>query len=347
MKISLLLLTAALLSCQHSSVVLGISAKAENEVAADEEEGSCTSSTTSSTTASCNDNDSNNDNNDNNNNQCNNNDNDNDSTESNDNKETEERPAGIKIEYRDTCRYYLAESSIPNAGFGIYTVNDIHEHEPMTQVADAPSIIVTDSEMHRQIHDDDSGGGNGGWNHVDYFWDGSGQGEFEAHTVEESVVTFGSLCNYHTYLKNVKPDSHEYVDNLSPRAEGSPGMGAYSYQPGFIFTSSRDIKAGEEIFCDYGEEWLDSRSFGRHITREKEFNTAANVIQTTITGLGGVDAGHMSGEWYIIIIYYFLFHAPSIHELMDGRIGKWALLPPSLPFIHSFIHPFQIIISSS
>lgn len=193
-----------------------------------------------------------------------------------------------KIKYRDTCHYYLAESSIPKAGFGIYTVVDIKEGDPLQQVADAPSIIITDSEMHNDDEEEIL------WNHVDYFWDGSGQGEFEAHTVEESVVTFGSLCNFHTYLKNVKPDSHAYIDNLTPRSKGSPGMGAYSYQPGFIFATSRDIQAGEEIFCDYGAEWLDSRSFGKHITRQEEFETAGNIMKKTINGLGGDDGEDMS-----------------------------------------------------
>ena len=193
-----------------------------------------------------------------------------------------------ELKYRDICRFYLAESSIPNAGFGIYTTVDIPANEALTQVADGPSVIITDVDLHNGGDD-----ANMIWNHQDYHWNGSGQGEFEAEDVMEIMFTFGSLCNFHTYLKNVKPDSQEYVDNLTPRNSGSPGMGAYSYQPGFIFKTTRGLDAGEEIFCDYGSEWLDTREFGDNITREDEYDKAGDVILDAIHGLEGYD---LTGE---------------------------------------------------
>ena len=192
-----------------------------------------------------------------------------------------------KPKYKDTCRFYLAQSSIPNAGFGIYTVDDIPGNIPVTEVADAPSIIVTDLEYHND-------GKRTNWNHHNYFWDGSGQGEFESQIVEEGVLTFGSLCNFHTYLKNVKPYGPVYDDTITPRSSGSPGMGAYSYHPGYHFHSTRVIMAGEEIFCDYGEEWLDGRNFGEAVTRAAEFETAGKLIKKTIEGLA--KGGDISGE---------------------------------------------------
>lgn len=156
--------------------------------------------------------------------------------------------------YKPTCQYYMAPSSISGAGFGIYTTEPIPASSYLTEVPDAPSIVCTDTDVH-------AGAGGGGanneeiiWNHEDYIWDGTGAGEFEALSVSESVMTFGSLCNYHTYLHNVKPWSPEYDDTITPRASGSPGVGAYSYHPGYHFKATRDIKSGEEIFvsiCTY------------------------------------------------------------------------------------------------
>lgn len=181
--------------------------------------------------------------------------------------------------YRDTCRFYLAPSSIPNSGFGIYTTDAIPADTPITQLADAPSIILTDVDLHNDDKETN-------WNHHNYFWDGTGSGEFEAKIVEESVVTFGSLCNYHTYLKNVKPLTSEYDDSITSRGSGSPGMGAYSYQSGYLFHSNRLIEAGEEIFCDYGEEWLDGRDSLIGVAREEEYETAALLVKKVVDGLG-------------------------------------------------------------
>lgn len=188
--------------------------------------------------------------------------------------------------YKDTCQYYLAPSSIPNAGFGIYTVDPIPSDSPLTQTADAPSIIVTDVVLHSEDEDQLV------WNHVNYFWDGAGSGEHEAKIVEESVVTFGSLCNYHTYLLNVKPHTSDYQDDLTPRESGSPGMGAYSYHMGYLFQSQRDIEAGEEIFCDYGEEWLDGRPNLDFVARGGDYAKAAEIInkfasEVESSGTGG------------------------------------------------------------
>lgn len=169
--------------------------------------------------------------------------------------------------YNPTCKFYLAESSIPNAGFGIYTVESIRKHDFLTEVPDAPSVIVTDESWN-------SPGSVSRSNFNDYYWDGSGQGEYEADDVNESVVTFGSLCNFHTYLHNIKPYAIGYDDSITTRS--SPGIGAFSYHPGFHFRAGRDIDEGEEIFAYYGPTWLEAREL--KIPNKKDFNTASEVV---------------------------------------------------------------------
>lgn len=189
------------------------------------------------------------------------------------------------VTYKPTCSLYLAESSIPNAGFGIYTTVPLKEKEKVTEVADAPSLVVTDTELHASVLGYENSDAMP-WNYNNYFWDGSGQGEFEAHEVMENVMNLGALCNYHTYFKNVKPwEGPKYNDAMTNRNGGSPGMGAYSYQPGFLFRATREIDAGEELFCDYGEEWLDTRLFGGDVLREDDFYQAGNILQEIKDGL--------------------------------------------------------------
>lgn len=143
--------------------------------------------------------------------------------------------------------------------------------------SDAPSVMVFDGDTH---YPEDRL-----WSMENYFWSGEGSGQFECLSVEEYVVTFGTSCNFHTYLKSILPEEAEYYDTLTPRAEGSPGIGAYSYHGGAKFYASRDINAGEEIFADYGEEWLDGRSYLKDVPRYEDYDLAGQVILKLVNGL--------------------------------------------------------------
>jgi hypothetical protein len=110
-----------------------------------------------------------------------------------------------------------------------------------------------------------------------------GQAEYEAESVYESVVTFGSLCNLHTYFYNIQPYANGYDDTITPRASGSPGIGAYSYYSGYVFKATRDIEAGEEIFVNYGSKWLEER--GYDFPHKHDYDTAGEVIFKALKGL--------------------------------------------------------------
>lgn len=52
--------------------------------------------------------------------------------------------------YEPECVYYLAPSSIPNSGFGTYTVRDTPQNTLLMQQADAPTIVLSDIHNHFQ-----------------------------------------------------------------------------------------------------------------------------------------------------------------------------------------------------
>lgn len=186
--------------------------------------------------------------------------------------------ANVKQQEQDTneCTLYLAPSSIPNAGMGLYTTRHILAGQPVLSYdgPDAPSILVTNSVEH-------NGGMEISWSHVDYFWSASGLNEFESNHVEESVVTMGALSNYHTYLRNVKPYAQGYDDSVADRFT-DPSAGAYSYYIGHVFKASKEIQPGSEIFADYGESWLKTRggTFADFIPRSENYDKAATVLKT-------------------------------------------------------------------
>ena len=122
------------------------------------------------------------------------------------------------------CRIYLAQSSIPNAGFGIYTTQTIPPNQYIYTsstttstsfnkttitttnnnnnnykhiMEDTPSIPVTDFY-------EPNGNDEKDWNQVDYIWEPMGRSiAFESDEVCEISLTFGSLCNFHTVLTNL------------------------------------------------------------------------------------------------------------------------------------------------
>ena len=129
--------------------------------------------------------------------------------------------------YEPQCVYYLAPSSIPNSGFGTYTVRDIATNTLLMQQADAPTIVLSETRNHNERNTE-----RNNWDveplsvHKNYFWDGTGIIDFEVDgAVEESVTTFGALANYHPYLFNLHPTVEEPDDSITPRASQSPGIG--------------------------------------------------------------------------------------------------------------------------
>ena len=74
-------------------------------------------------------------------------------------------------------------------------------------------------------------------------------------------MTF-SIVNHHSYFVNI--DSHEAEDlddSITSRNSGSPGIGAYSYNQGYNFLTSRDIRSGEDLFFDHGKTSLSPSNY--------------------------------------------------------------------------------------
>lgn len=173
------------------------------------------------------------------------------------------------------CTLYMAPSSIPGAGLGLFTTRNVAKGERILPYSgtDAPHIVVCDAN-HFDIKKSD-------WLHYAYFWSGVGYSEFECDKPSESVVTFGAITNFHTYLANVKGTNYGYDDEAADRFR-DPSAGAFSYHEGHSFKSDRIIKAGDEIFTDYGEAWLDARegTFADSVPRYDDFVKAGSILHT-------------------------------------------------------------------
>ena len=167
------------------------------------------------------------------------------------------------------CTIYMAESTIPGAGYGVFTARDIPK-EDFFGNSGGPAISITDMYFHN--------GGDPDWAQINYCWSGDGYTAIESEETAEMTVNIGALSNYHTYLTNIDHWAGEYDDDIFDRFQ-DPGAGAISYFTGHQFTSTRYIEAGEELFADYGEDWLTSRGEAfEEVVRYNDFEKAGKIM---------------------------------------------------------------------
>lgn len=162
------------------------------------------------------------------------------------------------------CNLFLAPSSIPNAGYGVFTAKKIRRGDYILR-ADGPNIAVLVQDVPASNHPNSSlslfhnvwWGKMGGMS--DHMWyETPRRGAVDVYDYQ---ITLGALPNYHPYLSNLNfRQPHVVYDDQTadvPSGGGTtkqkgPNAGAVSYYTGKDFVAHRNIPAGGEIFLDYG-----------------------------------------------------------------------------------------------
>ncbi|KAL3908147.1 MAG: hypothetical protein SGILL_008595, partial [Bacillariaceae sp.] len=155
------------------------------------------------------------------------------------------------------CGIWMATGALrPYPGFGIYTTRDVKKGDKFLHSPDAVSVQVL--EPHRTNNIPLAKERAQWWRlFQNYAWDhGVPDHARYAHMLGDMTdfqPGFGSLPNHHCLLNTLtsqQPDipyDEEIVDRKT-----SPGLGAFSYTMGRDWVSTRDVKAGEELFLNYG-----------------------------------------------------------------------------------------------
>jgi hypothetical protein len=178
------------------------------------------------------------------------------------------------------CVLYLAQSSIPNAGYGIYTAKSFRQGDMIIE-KDGPGIAVTDPwspihalATHVKLFDDVWWGEHNMDDHV----------RFEAQDVADFQILFGALPNFHPYLSNLdnQTPKNVYDDTLANRTT-DPGAGAFSYHLGKDFLAYQDIAAASELFLSYGESWFDERQGYEDVPREANYVQVGKILERLFT----------------------------------------------------------------
>jgi hypothetical protein len=167
---------------------------------------------------------------------------------------------------RIECDLYLAESTIPGAGLGMFSAVPFRKGQswghgdPIIPILE-PRRHCQNREGHPDYDEDTSFDVT-----YDYVWSGDSLGmklEVAASSFSsswESDVTaywagVGAAINFHTALNNIGSSKPTY-DEVHLHRSTHPGVGAFTPYHLAIPRVIRDIPAGGEVFKDYGnDEW--------------------------------------------------------------------------------------------
>lgn len=155
----------------------------------------------------------------------------------------------------DECSLVMAESSIPESGWGVFSLEPLKKGETLPKSSSADIVIhltdpnpLTASGMKKVI-----------W---EYLWDGQEVGgQYEGQKVMSFAPGIGTLANGEAKMFNVLPGK-PHIDSAGLNRHTSPGAGAISHYHNLTWTVQKDIAAGSEIYVNYGEGWFKERGYG-------------------------------------------------------------------------------------
>ena len=180
------------------------------------------------------------------------------------------------------CTTYLAPSSIPNSGLGMYTTIPYNRGEsfPYPEIG----IMLHDMNSHYPSRQSRL--------LSQYPWSSKvlSFGLHEAWYGESMVPSLGMLANSHLGLVNMRHtefwqvqrwlDGTDTFTSSDTFTLNDVGRGAYSYHGHVMFETSANIRAGEELFVSYGDEWFTARtSLLGAIPGANEFKLADEMLK--------------------------------------------------------------------
>jgi len=180
------------------------------------------------------------------------------------------------------CDLYLAPSSIPNSGWGMYTSIPLSQNS-IIQPVDL-TIQVHDTGRHRKTQNRLNGQAQKRvptWVMRQYYWDASvTHSTNEARSGSSIIPSYGMLANSHPGLVNLDNEgvlvqTWENMDRFN-----DPAVGSFTQWKNQSFIVNKDLPAGHELFADYGDGWFRQRTdmFGK-IPLQKDYIKADRILK--------------------------------------------------------------------
>lgn len=150
------------------------------------------------------------------------------------------------------CSLYIAPSTIPNAGLGIFTTAALEVGDRVGN--DDLMIPIVDADLYM--------GEKFSWMIDDYTWVGTSSGLGRESQRQNGVNGFGpgldSAINCNLALLNVDRKLPRWDDGGLHRKR-NPGAGAITQYSGSVTYANTKIPAGSELFKHYGDDWFKTR----------------------------------------------------------------------------------------
>lgn len=140
------------------------------------------------------------------------------------------------------CGFYIAPSSIPGAGLGLYSASA----HPKGATIGFPDINIALVNKRRSVLEN-------------YEWDASSMAStFEGREVSNIAPGFGMLANGHYELDNVALGLPHW-DDAGLHRSASPSAGSFTLMHNMSAEATKDIPAGSELFLNYGRAYFQDR----------------------------------------------------------------------------------------
>lgn len=176
------------------------------------------------------------------------------------------------------CTLYLAPSTIPNAGLGVFTSISLPSGTLLPGGGDAV-IPITDINFHNDASAEKE---DYHWLLSEYLWTSramSEEMEWEAEKTSGFSWGYGSLPNCHFWMLNVEFSFCEF-DTVGVTPENSPGAGAFTGHYNRLAYALEDIQAGGELFVSYGANYFTSREdYVGLIPGEEDFEDGEEFVE--------------------------------------------------------------------
>ena len=170
------------------------------------------------------------------------------------------------------CRLYLAQSTIPGAGLGIYTGIDVGVGE---QIAESDIVVLlADQEWHHM------GAGELDYNFLwnEYSWELSPHINTDIEDGSALVLGTGCMPNCNFAQINAMEVGEECIYEGLDRAR-DPGAGAFTGWHNQKMVAQKPIDAGGEIFVDYGDFWFTSREGMSEVPLPSSYDEADDFLR--------------------------------------------------------------------
>lgn len=222
------------------------------------------------------------------------------------------------------CGLYLAESTVPDAGLGVFNG---HHAKKVGDPLDRGDICIPLIDLF-QHH------GKKTQNPFkDYYWNGVVVGmAFESDRdarISGVCAGMGSVANNHAALSSAGNSLPSFFGSMGLHRSRDPGAGAFSAYHQAIATAERDLPAGGEIFKYYGNDWFNARTKVKGINVvpiASDYPFGQRLLKKLVGGVVlGLSSSRSAEPWQVDL--YSLVQGISDDKWKSRKLNT---LPPSL-----------------